>query len=295
MDTYYIDGMFVDDETAAVSVKDIIVLRGYGVFDFMITYNRRPFRLKQHVQRLQNSANEIGLKLRHSAAQICAIVEETVQKNNHHEESNVRIVYSGGVSSDGVTPEGNGILMVLVTPRHELPRWWYTEGAKIITVDMERYMPLAKSTNYLSAVYALEQARKQDAIESIYVDRDGRVLEGTTSSIFFFKNGTLITPDDNILPGVTRSVVLDLVKGEFEVELRDIKGSELDTMDEVFLTASNKEVVPVVKVNGLTIGDGRPGRKTQVVMQRFRVMVSHVKKQCKNEAASDRGIRIHRL
>lgn len=131
-------------------------------------------------------------------------------------------------------------------------------------------MPLAKSTNYLSAVYALEQARKQDAIESIYVDRNGRILEGTTSSIFFFKNGMLITPDDDILPGVTRSVVLDLVKGEFEVELRDIEGSELDTMDEVFLTASNKEVVPVVKVNGLTIGDGRPGRKTQVVMQRFR-------------------------
>lgn len=270
MDTYYIDGKYVDDAMAAVSVKDIVVLRGYGVFDFMITYNRRPFRLKQHVQRLHNSANEIGLKLRHSVEQICAIVEETVQKNDHHQESNVRIVYSGGVSSDGVTPEGNGILMVMVTPRHELPRWWYTEGAKIITVDMERYMPLAKSTNYLSAVYALEQARKQDAIESIYVDRNGRILEGTTSSIFFFKNGTLITPDDDILPGVTRSVVLDLVEGEFEVALRDIQGSELDTMDEVFLTASNKEVVPVVQVNGLTIGDGRPGRNTQVVLQRFR-------------------------
>ena len=102
--------------------------RGYGVFDFLITYNRRPFRLKQHVQRLENSAKQIGLGLRHSVAQICAIVEETVRKNTHHAESNIRIVYSGGVSLDGVTPEGNGILAVMVTPKQATPKWWYTEG-----------------------------------------------------------------------------------------------------------------------------------------------------------------------
>ncbi len=269
MDTFYIDGQFIDDESAAVSVKDIVVLRGYGVFDFMITYNRRPFHLIQHVQRLENSAKEIGLALNHDVDQICSIVEETVLKNDHHEESNVRIVYSGGVSSDGVTPEGNGILMVMVTPRHALPKWWYTEGAKIITVDMERYMPLAKSTNYLSAVYALEQAKQHNAIESIYVDRHRRILEGTTSSIFFVKGDTIITPHRDILPGITRSVVLDLVKGAFEIELRDIDIEELESMDEVFITASNKEVVPIIQVNALTVGNGQPGKHTRRVMQLF--------------------------
>ena len=269
MDTYYIDGKFIDDEAATVPVKDLIVLRGYGVFDFLITYNRRPFRLKQHVQRLENSAKQIGLGLRHSADQICAIVEETVRKNKHHEESNIRIVYSGGVSLDGVTPEGNGILVVMVTPKQETPKWWYTEGAKIITVDIERFIPLAKSTNYLTAVHALGQAKRQNAIEAIYVDRNRRIREGTTSNFFFFKDNKLVTPQKDILPGVTRSVVLELAKGHFEIELRDIDFSELVSMQEVFIASSNKEVVPVAKVGEMTVGDGRPGANTQKIMQLF--------------------------
>jgi branched-chain amino acid aminotransferase len=269
-DTYYITDRFVHDDESFVSVKDIIVLRGFGVFDFLITYNRRPFHLKEHVQRLENSAAGIGLELRHTNAEICGIVEETVRRNPHHQESGIRIVYSGGVSSDGVTPEGNGILMVMVTPKLELPQGWYTQGAKIITVDMERFLPGAKSTNYLSAVYAQQQAKKQGAIEAMYVDRHGRILEGTTTNVFFFHNTRLVTPHRDILPGITRSVVLKLAGEHFEVEDRDVHLSELPHMDEVFITASNKEVVPVVMVNDLQVGNGRPGRDTQSVMRLFR-------------------------
>lgn len=271
MDTYYIDGQFVDDAPASISVKDIIVLRGFGVFDFLITYNKRPFRLKEHVQRLENSAKNIGLALKHSNAEICAIVEETVRKNSHHNESNIRIVYTGGISADGVTPEGNGILMVMVTPKHVLPDWWYSEGAKIITVEIERFIPLAKSTNYLTAVYALQQAKDQQAVEAVYVDRTNRILEGTTTNFFYFKDDTLITPaEGSILPGITRSVILELAKNTFEVQVRDIYYSELDAMEEVFITASNKEVVPIVKVNDRTIGNGTPGPKTRSIMKLFR-------------------------
>ena len=110
MDIYYIDGEFVTEDKAVISAKDLTVLRGFGVFDFLITYNKRPFYLKEHVQRLENSADKIGLKLNHTNEEICAIVEETVRRNTHHDESNIRIVYTGGVSSDGVTPEGNGIV-----------------------------------------------------------------------------------------------------------------------------------------------------------------------------------------
>jgi branched-chain amino acid aminotransferase len=157
MDTYYIDGAFVDEDKAMVSVKDITVLRGYGVFDFMITYNKRPFRLEEHVTRFENSAERIGLELHHSHGEICDIVLETIRKNPHHTESNIRIVYTGGISPDSVTPQGNGILMVMVTPRHEPPDWWYTDGAAIALVDMERFIPTAKSTAYLNAVYAQQQ------------------------------------------------------------------------------------------------------------------------------------------
>lgn len=270
MDTYYIDGQFVDDDKALISAKDIVVLRGFGVFDFLITYNKRPFHLKEHVRRLENSANYIGLELKHTNAQMCRIVEETVQKNPHHTESNIRIVYTGGVSSDGVTPEGRGILMVMVTPRLILPQWWYTEGAKIVTVDVERYMPGAKSTSYLSAVCAQQQAKKQGAVEAVYVDRHNRILEGTTTNFFFFKKHKLVTPHQDILPGITRSVILELAKGHFEVETRDIDRSELNEMEEVFITASNKEVVPIVKVNDQQIGNGRIGKNTHEIMRLFR-------------------------
>ncbi len=270
MDTYYIDGAFVSENDARISVKDITVLRGYGVFDFLITYHRRPFYLREHVARLENSANEIGLRLQHSNSQICNIVLETVQRNPHHTESNIRIVYTGGISPDGVTPQGNGILMVMVTPKLELPVEWYTEGAAVATVDMERFIPTSKSTNYLNAVFAQQMAKKQGAIEAIYVDRENRVLEGTTTNIFGIRGRTLVTPPDRILPGITRGVILKLVGGKYSAELRHIDKAELSSFDEMFISASNKEIVPVIKVDEMVVGDGRPGRQTLDIMRSFR-------------------------
>ncbi|PIU49505.1 MAG: branched-chain amino acid aminotransferase, partial [Desulfobacterales bacterium CG07_land_8_20_14_0_80_52_14] len=219
--------------------------------------------------RLENSSEKIGLKLNHTQDDICGIVEETIRRNAHQGESNIRIVYTGGVSSDGVTPEGNGKLIVMVTPRLNLPDWWYTDGARIITLNIERFIPNAKSTNYLTAVWALQEAHRKGAIESIYVDRNHRMLEGTTTNFFFFKKGRLVTPKSDMLPGVTRSVVLELVKGHFDVELRDVDISEIQTMEEVFITASNKEIVPVIQIDQVRIGDGKPGNTTRKVMHLF--------------------------
>ncbi len=270
MDTYYIDGKFVDDDAALIPAKDITVLRGFGVFDFLITYNKRPFFVKEHVARLENSAKEIGLTLQHSNEQICEIVAQTIGKNPHHTESNIRIVYTGGISPDGVTPQGNGILMVMVTPKHELPAWWYTNGAKIITIDIERFIPTSKSTNYLSAVFAQQKAHKTGAVEAIYKDRENRLLEGTTTNLFCFKGNQLITPPDAILPGITRNVVMELTKDTYTQKLRHIDADELNEMDEIFITASNKEIVPVIQVDDLVIGNGRPGKNTKDIMEMFK-------------------------
>jgi branched-chain amino acid aminotransferase len=269
MDTYYIDGHYVDEDKCVLSVKDIIVLRGFGVFDFLITYNKRPFYLKEHVQRLETSAQKIGLKIRHSNDEICSIVEETLRRNAHHDESNIRIVYTGGITSDGVTPDGNGYLIVMVTPRHQLPDWWYSEGAKLVTAEIERFIPGAKSTNYLTAVWALERAHAMDAIEPIYVDRNNRLLEGATSNFFCFKENKLITPKLDILPGITRIVLVDLVKDHFNLDIREIQKNELPSMQEIFISASNKEIVPIIQVDDTVIGDGKPGQRTQKVMQLF--------------------------
>ena len=270
MDTYYVDGRFVDDGDAFISAKDLTVLRGFGVFDFLRTYNKRPFYLKEHVERLRNSAKHIGLAIKESNTDICSIVEETLKKNTHNDESNIRIVYTGGISSDGVTPQGNGKLMVMVTHKHELPESWYTKGAKIITVDVERFIPESKSTSYLPAIFALQKAGKAGAVEAIYVDRNKRILEGTTTNFFYFKGSKLITSQKGILPGITRGVVMNLAKKHFDVEVRDIKFSELSKMQEVFITASNKEIVPVIKINAMKVSDGKPGKNTRLVMELFR-------------------------
>ncbi|MFV0436011.1 MAG: aminotransferase class IV [Desulfopila sp.] len=269
MDIYSVNGEFITADKAVISVNDLIVLRGYGVFDFLVTYNKRPFRLTEHVERLENSARNIGLAITLTGKQICELTEETLRRNSHHRESAIKLIYSGGISSDGVTPEGNGQLLVMVMPRQELPSRWYREGAKIITTEMERFLPEAKSTNYLSAVYALEQARRQGAIESIYIDRGNRALEGTTTNIFLIRDNTLITPATGILPGITRAVVLELTRGRYPIETRDVDRAELGLADEMFITASNKEIVPVVTVDDQVVGDGRPGPQTIKIMQRF--------------------------
>lgn len=270
MDIFYNNGEFVDSESAVISVNDLIVLRGYGVFDFMRTYNRRPFYLEEHIARLENSARLINLELRWTSREIFDAVMETMNKNPHHRESNIRIVCTGGISPDGVIPQGNGKLIIMVTPKHDLPDWWYSEGASVISVNTERFLPGAKSTNYLGAVMAQQEAKRQKAVEAIYVDRNNNIKEGTTTNIFFFKGDRMVTGKSDILSGVTRGVVLKLTDSIFETELRDVSVREVEDFDEIFITASNKEIVPIVKFNDMKIADGRPGKNTKKIMELFK-------------------------
>lgn len=264
--TFYINKEFVDESRALIPANDLIVLRGYGVFDFLVTYNRRPFHLEAHLERLEHSAGKIGIPLNHARDELARIVHQTLEKNPHHPESAIRLVCSGGISSDGVTPEGNGILMVMATPRPVMPEIWYTKGGKIITVDIERFLPGAKSTNYLSAVFAQQAARDQGAVEAVYRDRHNRLLEGTTSNIFCIRGNVLTTPPDSILPGVTRQVALTLAADHFDIRETHITMDDLSQMEEVFITSSNKEIMPVAQVDGQVIGTGRPGEKTKKLM-----------------------------
>jgi branched-chain amino acid aminotransferase len=269
MSIFYLDGDFVDSEKAVLSVNDMAVLRGYGIFDFMRTYNKRPFYLKEHIDRLVNSGQKVGLNLPCTKEALFDIVMETLERNDN-EESNVRIVYTGGTSHDSVTPEGKGKLIVMVTPKHDLPSWWYTKGVKIITVDVERYIPEAKSTNYMNAVLTQQEAIKSNAVESVYVDRDGRVLEGTTTNIFLYIDNQWVTPAAGILPGITRSVIIELMNEQQAVELRDISREDIAKAKEIIITASNKEIVPVIQVDDIQIGDGQIGVHSAEIMKKFK-------------------------
>jgi branched-chain amino acid aminotransferase len=266
MNIYYVDGTFVPADKACIPVDDLAILRGIGVFDLLRTYNGKPLFLKDHVDRLCHSARQINMEIPWSHEQICAIVRETLSRNQL-QEANVRIVVTGGSSPDFMTPIGKPRLLVLVTPLIGLPRWWYEDGVKVITIGAARQMPDAKSIDYLPAAMALRQAQAQDAIEAIYLDSDGNALEGTTSNLFAFCGDTLVTPGRGILSGITRKAVLEISRDLYAVEIRDLSRQELLQASEVFLTGTNKGLVPVVQVDDTTIGDGRPGPVTTNIMK----------------------------
>ncbi len=265
---YYVNGQYVPADRACLPLNDLGLARGYGVFDFIRTYNAVPFRLREHVQRLQNSAELIGLSLPRSTDEIEAIALDTLGRNNFP-EANIRIIVTGGSSDNFVTPHDQPSLVVIVTPVSEYPTAYYEQGVKAITVQVERFLPRAKTLNYISAIMALQQAKLTNAIEALYIDRQSNVLEGTTTNIFVFKGSKLITPRENILKGITRNVVLELANNRFEIVEQPICYNELSNIDEAFMTSTNKEIVPIVKIDDLHISNGKPGKNTQLIMHLF--------------------------
>jgi branched-chain amino acid aminotransferase len=264
----YLNGKYVPFAQACLPLNDLGIVRGYGVFDFLRTYNGVPFKLREHVQRLQNSAKLIGLSLPWSTAEIEEIAQITLT-HNHLPEANIRIVVTGGASADFITPLGQPSLMVIVTPISEYPKEYYEQGIKVITVPIERFIPKAKTLNYISAIGALQQAKQTNAVEALYMNSQGDVLEGTTTNFFVFRGSQLVTPKEGILNGITRDVILELAKDRFEIVEQSIAYSQLNHCDEVFITSSTKEIMPVVQVDELHISQAKPGENTQTLMHLF--------------------------
>ena len=268
MSIYYIDGEYVEAQAACLPVDDLSILRGFGVFDFLRTYGGRPFHLQDHLARLKRSAELIGLGLGRPLAEIADIVGETLRRCAHA-EANIRIVVTGGSSPDCFLPAGRPRLLVLVTALAPLPAAWQQEGVGIVTIPYSRYLPNAKSINYIPAIHAMQDARRQGAVEALYVKPDGRVTEFTTSNLFAVIDGRLLTPETDLLPGITRQVVLDLDL-PLPAQIGDLTLEALHGAEEVFLTSSTKEVVPVVRIDRRPVADGRPGKRTRETMARFR-------------------------
>jgi branched-chain amino acid aminotransferase len=265
MNIYYVDGKFVPADQAVIPVDDLALIRGIGVFDLLRTYNGKPYFLKEHVTRLLESARRIDFEVPWDCDEICRVALETLSRNNL-DEANIRIIVTGGSSADFMSLGGKPRLLVLVTPLPKLPSQWYREGIKVITRKIRRSNPGAKSINYLPAAMALRQAQAQGAVEVLYLDDDDNVLEGTTSNLFAFLQGRLVTPEHGIISGITRKVVLQIAARYYPIERRVLQRQELLKAQEVFLTGTNKGLVPVVRVDDIEIGKGQPGPETRRMM-----------------------------
>ncbi len=261
----YFNGTIVPLKNVSVDPYDLGFLRGYGVFDFMRTANGKPFLIREHFIRLECSAKSLGLKLPFGESEYEKIIDRLL-KLNGFKESTVRTVVTGGISSDAFSI-GKETILVLVEKFKPLPRAVYRKGAKVITLDYRRLNPRVKVTNYIEAIRNQSRKRKAGALEIIYVHK-GKVFESSTSNVFIVKKKQVITPKEGVLFGITRYAVMKLAKKNgLGIAERSVSEKELYSADEVFLTATNKGVVPVISVDGEKIGNGKPGEVTKLLMK----------------------------
>jgi branched-chain amino acid aminotransferase len=265
---FYVDGKFIPENQASINVSDLGLLRGYGIFDFTRTYDREPFRLKEHIERLENSAKKIGLDLPWNKKELIEITYRTLRKNSEGEKG-VRIVVTGGRTLDSFHPASKPSLIIMVSPVPIYPSRCYDEGIKVITFPGKREIPEAKTLNYIHAIKALNRGRREGAEEALYT-YDGIVSECMVCSFFAVKDGRIITAGKDILEGITRRTVLELVKDRIPIDYRFVRVPEFDTLDEAFLSSSAHEIMPIVTVDDTKISDGKPGPITKEVIEMFR-------------------------
>jgi len=265
---YYVNGQYVAADQAALGLNDLGIVRGYGVFDLLRTYDGKLFKLHEHVLRLERSAALIGLDLPWSTAEIAAIARATYM-SNAIANATIRIIVTGGAADDFMTPQQRPTLIVMVNPIGIPAPEQQIHGVKVITTRIERMMPTVKSLNYITAIMAMQAARRTGAVEAIYRTADDRITEGTRANFFILRDNRLITPQTDVLGGITRDVVLEIAGDDFEVVEAPLFYANLATCDEAFLTSSTKEILPVTQIDDITIGQGQPGPNTRKLIELF--------------------------
>jgi branched-chain amino acid aminotransferase len=276
----YINGKFYDKKDAKISVFDHGLLYGDGVFEGIRSYNRLVFKLKEHIDRLFESAHTIMLGIPLSKEQLIKAVIATLKENNM-KDAYIRLVVTRGEGDLGLDPRkcrGQASIIIISDKIALYPEKFYKEGLEIVTVPTIRNLPEAlnpqiKSLNYLNNILAKIEAINAGCDEAIMLDSLGYVAECTGDNIFIVKNNHLYTPPQcmGTLRGITRDSVLEIArKGRISVHEHVLTRHELFISDECFLTGTAAEIVPVVKVDGRVIGSGKPGKLTLRLIKEFK-------------------------
>lgn len=271
---YFIENRFVPAYEAALPLSDSLVTRGYGCFEYARTYGGKPFMLERHLKRFTQTLEKMQIDLPQSRDEISTLIHELIEKNGF-DESGIKLVATGGDVSD-VVPDGPGRLLIMVNAYRKFPQKFYDEGLTLISTHHTRAYPDLKTTFYMPGVFAQREAMLNGGDEALYVSPEGFVHECPTSNIFGVKNGVLITPDTEILKGVTRDLTIEIAKQKMEIEERPILLEELYTCDEIFITSTNREIMPVKKIDQVILGE-RP--ITLFLMREFYDLFSHASKE----------------
>ena len=275
----FLDGSFVDAAEAKVSVFDHGLLYGDGVFEGIRLYAKNVFRLEAHLERLEYSAKAIALKLPWTRAQIAEWTCEACRQNGLT-DGYIRLVVTRGVGNLGLSPKRcpKPSIFIIADKIALYPQELYTAGLEVITVPTRRMNaaalpPAVKSLNYLNNILAKIEAENVGYQEAILLNDAGYVAECTGDNVFTFFKGELLTPKvaSGALRGITRDAVLDLA-AELKVPVRELDMTRYDLWiaDEMFLTGTAAELIPVVKLDGREIGTGKPGPLTARFIEAFR-------------------------
>lgn len=274
----YLNGRFVPEEQATVSVFDHGFLYGDGVFEGIRAYDGRVFRLEEHVQRLFDSAQAIMLSIPLSQKEMCEAILETLRKNNLR-NAYIRPIVSRGYGDLGLDPNKcpRPSVIIIAIDWGAMYGDLYEVGLTAISVAVRRNSPDSlppniKSLNYLNNILAKIEANVKGGNEAIILDSRGLVSEGSGDNIFVIKEGQIFTPHTiSNLKGITRAAVMELaeIKGN-PIQEKEMGLFDLYTADEVFVTGTAAEVAPVTKVDGRVIGTGKPGPITKELMAAFK-------------------------
>lgn len=274
----YINGKLFDKEDAKVSVYDHGLLYGDGVFEGLRAYSGKVFRLEQHLDRLWASAKAICLAIPMTQEAMAKAVNDTLAANQL-KDAYIRLVITRGAGALGLDPNRTSNPQIIIITDHIAlyPKELYENGMEIVTASTIRNHPQAlspriKSLNYLNNILAKIEGLQAGCQEALMLNHLGFVAECTADNIFLVKKGDVFTPplDAGVLEGITRDAVIEVAR-EAQLAVREVTLSRHDVYiaDEVFLTGSGAEVIPVIKVDNRIIGDGKPGPITKELTKRF--------------------------
>ncbi len=275
----YINGQILPQEEAKISVFDHGLLYGDGVFEGIRAYNGKIFALDQHLDRLYDSAAAISLKIPITKEEMANDIKKTMEANKLT-DSYIRLVVTRGIGKLGLDPNKCSTpQIIIITDTIELySKALYEKGLDIVSVTTIRNHfsaldPKIKSLNYLNNILAKLESIQAGAGEALMLNKDGYVAECAGDNLFILKNNVLLTPPASvgILIGITRNIIMKL-GAEMGIPVKEelMTRYDLYIADECFLTGTAAEIIPVVKIDGRTIGNGRPGKITLDLLKRYR-------------------------
>ncbi|MCE1247310.1 MAG: branched-chain-amino-acid transaminase [Firmicutes bacterium] len=280
MAVVYIDGVFYDKkEDAKISVWDHGLLYGDGLFEGIRVYNGKIFRFDEHMKRLYDSAKTLAIDIPHSYEELKQLTIDTVRRNGKP-DTYIRLVVTRGPGDLGLDPRKckHSTVIIIVDDIALFPPEPYEVGMKVIIASTRKNHMAAlnsnvKSLNYLNNILAKIEAVHAGVPEAVMINIHGYITEGTADNVFVVKDGIIKTPPPHvgILVGITRNAVID-VAAEMGNPVQEalMTSHDLYVSDEIFLTGTGAELIPVVNVDGRTIANGKPGPVYRQLLENFR-------------------------